>query len=100
MSTIGPPTWNFPAFNEAAAAWRAAGWEVSNPAESFDGATDLPYREYVEHDIDLLKECDAIALLPGWDGKGARGSVWEWAVAKKMLGLVVFDATVPVPPEW
>jgi uncharacterized protein DUF4406 len=35
----GLPEFNFPAFHKAAADWRAAGWEVVNPAESFDGAT-------------------------------------------------------------
>lgn len=95
----GLPAFNFPAFNWAAAEWRAAGWEVLNPAESFDGNTGLPYKDYVEHDIDLLKSCDAIAMLPGWDGEGARGSVWEWGVARKMLGLIVYDADKPVPPQ-
>lgn len=100
MTAIGPPTYNFPAFNAAAAAWREVGWEVLNPAESFDGRTNLPYRDYVEHDIELLKTCDAIALLPGWDGEGARGSVWEWGISKQMLGLLVYDATKPEPPIW
>lgn len=95
----GLPAFNFPAFNWAAAEWRAAGWEVLNPAESFDGNTTLPYKEYVEHDIDLLKSCDAIAMLDGWDGEGARGSVWEWGVARKLLGIRVYDADKPVPPQ-
>lgn len=95
----GLPAFNFPAFNWAASEWRAAGWEVLNPAESFDGNTGLPYKSYVEHDIDLLKTCDAIAMLAGWDGEGARGSVWEWGVAKQLLGLQVHDADKPVPPR-
>lgn len=85
----GLPEFNFPAFHAAAKAWRDAGWEVLNPAESFEGATDLEYKEYVAHDMGLLKSCDAIALLDGWDGKGARGSVWEREVAQ-LLGLTVF----------
>lgn len=93
----GLPEFNFPAFHAAAAAWRAAGWEVRNPAESFDGRTDLPYREYVAHDMVLLREVDAIALLPGWDGPNARGSVWEREVAL-LLGKRVYDATHPVAP--
>lgn len=95
----GLPEWNFPAFNWAAAEWRAAGWEVLNPAEAFGGATDRPYKDYVKHDIELLQTCDAIALLRGWDGEGARGSVWEWGVAKQLLGLNVYDADRPVPPQ-
>lgn len=94
----GIPEFNFPAFNAAAAAWRAAGWEVLNPAESFEGRTDLPYEEYVDHDIDLLQSCQAIAMLPGWNGANARGSVWELALSKKLLRLIAYDATAPVPP--
>jgi hypothetical protein len=94
----GLPDFNFPAFNAAAAAWRAAGWDVLNPAEAFDGATDKPYKEYVRHDMVLLRSCDAIALLPGWDGPAARGSVWEHAIAV-MLELAVYDATVVCDPS-
>lgn len=92
----GHPDWNFPAFHEAAAAWRDAGWEVENPAEAFGGATDRPYEDYVQHDLDVLRKCDAIAILPGWNGPGARGSVWERYVAQKLLGLPVYDACRPV----
>lgn len=94
----GLPDWNFPAFHAAAAAWRDAGWEVINPADAFNGATDLPYRRYVEKDLEDLRTCDAIALLPGWDGPNARGSVWEWAVALSLLNLVCYDAEYPEPP--
>lgn len=95
----GLPEYNFPAFNAAAAAWREAGWEVLNPAESFEGRTDLPYEEYVDHDIDLLVTCDAIAVLPGWNGANARGSVWERAIARKLLRIAVYDASSPVAAE-
>lgn len=95
----GIPDYNFPAFNRFAANWREFGWEVLNPAESFDGNTELPYFEYVLHDIELLKTCDAIALLPEWDGPNARGSCWERGIAEKLLGLRVFDARNPVAPE-
>lgn len=77
----GLPEYNFPAFNAAAEKLRAAGWEVENPAESFGGATDKPYKEYVAFDIAALKRCDAIWMLPGWDEKEARGSVWEHGLA-------------------
>lgn len=92
----GLPDFNFPAFHHAAAAWRAAGWEVVNPAESFGGAQDRPYREYVARDLETLRTCDAIAMLPGWDGPAARGSVWEREVAHQLLHLPVLDAGHPV----
>lgn len=98
----GPMTgyadYNFPAFHAAARAWREMGWEVLNPAEAFDGDTTRPYRDYVVHDIDLLNTCDAIAVLPGWDGEGARGSVWEWGVAIMLLGIPSYNAERPVSP--
>jgi hypothetical protein len=92
----GLPEWNFPAFHAAAAAWRAKGWDVVNPADSFDGATDRPYTDYVREDLKRLQTCGAMAMLPGWDSPGARGSVWEREIALTLLGLIVYDATVPV----
>src|SRR6185312_6165482 len=59
---------------------------------------DLPYREYVDHDIELIRKADAIALLPGWDGEGARGSVWERAIGV-LLGEQIFDAGSPCAPK-
>jgi nucleoside 2-deoxyribosyltransferase len=95
----GLPLHNLPAFDEAARAWRAAGWHVVSPAESFNRDCTLPYRYYVEHDVYLIKSCDALAMLPGWDSKTARGSVWEYFIAKALLGLPVFDASRAMPPE-
>lgn len=99
----GPMTgiedFNFPAFFAAADAWRAVGWDVVNPAEAFDGDQTLPYRDYVAYDISLLKTCDAIAMLPGWDGPNSRGAVWEREIAARLLGLAVYDAAAPVEAE-
>lgn len=94
----GLPEFNFPAFHAAAAAWRAAGWDVANPAESFNGDASLPYLKYCEHDVDLLTTCDAIAMLPGWDAATARGSMWEYAIATRLLGLPAYPADAPVRP--
>jgi hypothetical protein len=98
----GPMTgiadWNFPAFHRAASMWRNTGWDVVNPAEFFDGKTDLPYEQYVQHDLEILRSCDAIAVLDGWDGPNARGSVWERFVAEKLLRLPVYLASHPRSP--
>ena len=95
----GPMTgiedFNFPAFHAAAAAWREAGWAVSNPAEEFNGAQDLPYGTYVQQDLLRLAGCNALAVLPGWDGPNARGSVWERYVAEQVFHLPIYDATDP-----
>ncbi len=97
----GLPQFNFPTFHAAADGWRACGWEVVNPAEEFDGATDLPYRAYVERDIQRLKTVDAIAMLEGWDGPNARGSCWEREVARSLLHIPIFEASEPFPvAQW
>jgi nucleoside 2-deoxyribosyltransferase len=92
----GLPDDNFPAFLAAAKAWREAGWEVCNPAEAFDGAHGKHYRDYVEADMELLKHCDAIAMLEGWDSINARGSIWERQIAVSLLGIPVYNANNPV----
>lgn len=95
----GLPENNFPVFHEAAKQWRANGWHVVSPAESFGSDGTLPYRYYVEHDVYLLLSCDAIAVLPGWNSPTARGSVWEYFIAKVLLNVPVYDATKPMYPE-
>ena len=80
---------NFPAFNEAAERFSLAGWDVSNPAENFDGRTDLPREVYLRCDVGMLAKCDAIALLPGWEK--SKGATLEVFIAAEM-GLRFFDA--------
>jgi hypothetical protein len=101
----GYPQFNFPAFDGAAKAWRAAGWEVVNPAEldreaGFDGNGNLPEgfteKALNERDIPAIKTCQAIALLPGW-GR-SRGVMDCEAPLVSDLGLLVFDARYPVSP--
>ena len=98
----GPMTgladFNFPAFHAAAAALRAAGWDVVNPAENFGGRTDLPRETYLRADIVLLVECDAIAMLPGW--RKSRGARLEYVIAHELgLGLLhSMDCPLLAPP--
>lgn len=70
----GKPELNFPAFHAAAAKLRALGYEVINPAElDLLDKQKLTWQEYMRRDIKVLVDCDAIALLPGWEkSKGAR----------------------------
>ncbi len=92
----GLPEFNYPAFHAAAAAWRAAGWEVENPAEHFGGRTDLPRETYMHAAIKSLLTCDAIALLPGWwESEGAR---LEYRVAQAVGMTIYFSGDRPVPP--
>lgn len=70
----GLPDLNFPAFHRAASSLRASGYEVVNPAE-MDAADTAPkeWHEYLRRDIKALMDCDAIAMLPGYEkSKGAR----------------------------
>lgn len=69
----GLPDCNYPAFHEAAAALRALGYTVINPAESFDGRTDLPRITYLRRAVTDVARADALAILPGWEtSNGAR----------------------------
>ena len=85
----GMPEHNFPAFHAAAERFRKAGWDVANPAENFRGRTDLPRSAYLRADVALLAQCDAIALLPGWERSA--GATLE-AVLAAEIGLSFFDA--------
>ncbi len=95
----GPMTgyaeYNFPAFHVAAARLRLEGYEVVNPAEHFDGRTDLPRETYLRADVIMLAQCNSIAMLPGW--QESRGAKLEYLLARE-LGLAVLDAETLVPP--
>ena len=67
----GLPDLNFPAFHSAARELRARGFEVVNPAEINPDAT-MGWEACMRVDIKALCDCDAIALMPGWErSKGA-----------------------------
>jgi len=92
----GLPNHNFPAFHAAAARLREAGWEVINPAENFGGRTDLPRETYLRADVILVAQCEAMALLPGW--QESRGAKLEYLLARE-LGMPVLDAETLQPLE-
>lgn len=85
----GIEDFNFPAFNERATWLRKLGFEVINPAESFGGATDKAWSDYMRVDIESLLEVDEVCLLPGWEN--SVGVKVELTVAAA-LGLRVWDA--------
>ena len=67
----GLPLLNFPAFHEAAATLRRAGYDVVNPAE-INPDSAMTWEQCMRADIKALCDCDAVALLPGWmNSKGA-----------------------------
>ena len=104
----GIDLFNFPAFDAAAADLRSQGVTVISPTEldreaGFDPYTlpnDWNWNVYPGtlridaflRDMHAIATCDAIHLLPGW--QGSKGAAAERAVAL-WLGLAVFEY-VPV----
>lgn len=87
----GAPDFNYPAFNEAAVQLRAQDFEVVNPAENFDGDQSLGWSTYLRLAVRQVTECDAVALLPGWEG--SRGARLELSIAISLgLGLYRYRA--------
>ena len=76
----GRPQFNFPAFAEAAARLRAAGYGVVSPHELHSGRLDLPWGEYMRRDLTLLCSgaIGGMALLDGWSN--SQGATLEVAV--------------------
>jgi hypothetical protein len=86
----GLPDLNFPAFNAAAATLRAQGLDVVNPAEiNPDGSAS--WEACMRADIKALCDCDAIALLPGWER--SRGAHLELHLAHRLGMQVTFIPT-------
>ena len=78
----GRPDNNFPAFNRYADQLRAAGYEVTNPADN--GADpDLSWADYMRIDLtQMLDDCDGVAVLSGWEE--SRGASLEVHVARAL----------------
>lgn len=74
----GLPGYNYPAFHEAADRLREAGHLVTNPAEEHDITKPLPaYDVMLAGALRKLLDCDAVAVLDGWeDSHGARTEVY------------------------
>ncbi len=90
----GYENYNFPAFHERAAEWRAEGWDVFSPAEEPPGYSEATRPEYFRRDIRALLECDAIAVLPNW--QKSEGAQMEVCIARA-LRLPMYDAGTFAP---
>ncbi len=75
----GIPDNNFPAFHEWAARLRADGFDVVSPAEIQEAGT---WELCLRADLRELATCDAIALMPGWEG--SKGAHLELHVAHRL----------------
>lgn len=77
----GYPEFNYPAFEEAAARLRAAGYDVVSPHEiNSAGDLDHSWDWFMRRDIADLVTCDAVATLAGW--ATSRGAQLEVSIAK------------------
>ncbi len=85
----GKSDFNYPSFNAVAEWLREAGAEVSNPAESFDGDTNRPLRDYLQQDVVSLCRCTDIVFLPGW--QNSAGARIEYLIADA-LGMEMHQA--------
>ena len=84
----GLPDLGYPAFNAEAARLRALGYHVENPAENPEPSCGT-WLAYMRIAITQLVQCDAIALLDGW--QDSRGACVERTLADG-LGLPVLRA--------
>lgn len=91
----GHPDNNFPAFNAYASALRGLGLDVVNPAEIDVGIPEpaessLEWRDFynacMRADIKALCDCQAIAMMPGWER--SKGAHLELHIAHR-VGLAV-----------
>lgn len=84
----GPMTgladFNYPAFGEATAALRSAGYTVLCPTEADHGAEPgaLPWEEYLRRALADLLQARGVALLDGW--WRSRGAQLEVHVARAL----------------
>lgn len=98
----GYDNYNFPAFTDACAVLRIAGYEVFSPherdlAEGFDPTKTLngqgfDLRAALLWDMEAVLSSDAVAVMPGWqDSRGARAEV-ALAEAAGIPWMTVADA--------
>lgn len=84
----GYPEHNYPAFDAAEEVLKEQKHIVINPANltrSFCekhriAVKDLTYRHVLLTDLNLMATCDAILLLPGWEG--SKGAKLEYDLAR------------------
>ena len=84
----GLPQYNYPLFDAVEQALTQAGHSVFNPAAigRVHGFAK-PYGFYLRESLQMMLECNAIAMLPGW--KQSRGASLEYTIATALQFLEV-----------
>lgn len=77
----GMPGLNFPAFYAEAARLEKLGYDVVNPAE-INPDPGMDWNECMRRDLRALLDCDALALLDGW--QKSKGAHLEMDVAHRI----------------
>lgn len=88
MTLVGPPSWNYPAFEAMAKRLRDAGHEVISPHELHEPSEDVPWDWYLRRDLRELVKCGRVVLLP--DFHLSRGARLERHVAES-LGMEIVE---------
>lgn len=70
---------NYPLFHAATGVLRDKGYEVTNPAEAFDGDQSLDPTVYLRRDIESVLQADFVVVLEGWEA--SKGACLEASVA-------------------
>ena len=94
----GLPNNGYDAFDRKTAQLNEAGWLVVSPADMDREAGLSPNREFTRadymqaarRDLAIIKTCDALYMLDGYEQ--SPGGCWEWAYAKE-LGLTIYYET-------
>ena len=91
---------NILAASEAALEGWRQGWAVICPHKNTSGyqhAEDIPYETWIEGDLEILRRCDAICMLPGWEQ--SNGARIELALAYDLgLEVLVYDSFGQIRP--
>lgn len=104
----GIPEHNFPLFERIATSLRGVNRVVISPHEFPNKGKS--WEDCLRYDLIWVCQCNAIALLPGWEGSA--GSLLELAVAKALgmpvytvmeahgnVSLVRRNSAYPLPPQ-